>query len=82
MEFWIGKGKSGFADELWDDGEEIRKNRIEFYDLISKKDTIENGIHVIEYSEYIKALNKIEELQDKIIDLEIQIGEIHTSISD
>lgn len=49
--FWIYKGTSNHCNELQlaDDCETFIKNRPEgFYDIVSLKDTIEGGIHVID----------------------------------
>jgi len=81
-EFWIFKGTSNHCSELnWDfDTDKMVKCRPdEFYDIVSTKDTIEGGIHVIEYSAY-QALEKenyrlkseIEELDKSTSDLYVE----------
>lgn len=69
-EFWIFKGRSGFADEmaLNDDCNEVRNQPEGFYDLVSESDSIEGGIHVIEKSAYDELLALAEEMY-KCLDL-------------
>lgn len=56
--WWISKGSSNFCNELIesvadDNSESLAKHKPDdFYDLVSTKDTIEGGIHVIEKSAY------------------------------
>lgn len=55
--FFIYKGTSNFCQELVMDSDYetfVRQNPEGFYDIVSTKDTIQNGIKVIEYSEYEK----------------------------
>lgn len=61
-EWWISKGTSNFCSELIhdEDLDILVKNCPDgFYDIVSNEDTIENGIHVIKYSEYEKFKNAI-----------------------
>lgn len=70
-EWWIFKGTSCFCDELTldDDCENLVKHKPDdFYDLVSPADTIEGGIHVIEYSELEAAQAEIAELKERIGD--------------
>lgn len=62
QEYWIYKGSSCHFDdlELNDEADGMVKSKpCGFYDGVSLSDTIEGGIHVIEYSEYerLKAEN-------------------------
>lgn len=62
QEYWIYKGSSCHFDnlELNDEADGMVKSKpCGFYDGVSLSDTIEGGIHVIDYSEYerIKAEN-------------------------
>lgn len=78
-EFWIAKGESNFADELkdWVDGDEDPKHECDFYDLISAEDTIQGGLHVIEYS-------AVTELEEKVKEIEAELEEmrIHCDAKD
>ncbi len=52
-EFWIYKGTSNFCNELeynYETDTDEKSKTDGFYDVVSEKDTIEGGIHVIEYS--------------------------------
>lgn len=73
--YWIYKGTSNFCEELIPDDncENMVKQKPDgFYDIVSTKDTIEGGLHVIEYSyareleeklkAYISAVDKFNNL--------------------
>jgi len=65
-EFWVYKGRSNFCQELIMDSdyETMVKQKPEgFYDVVSTKDTVEGGIHVIEYSAYQKLREENEALK-------------------
>lgn len=50
-EFWIFKGDSNFCQELEydiDADKDVKAEPDGFYDIVSTKDTVEGGIHVIE----------------------------------
>ena len=67
-EYWIHKGDSEFADEMnfcCESEQEIKKEPDGFYDLVSPNDTINGGVHVIEYSEYEKVKKALEFYADK-----------------
>lgn len=63
-EFWIYKGESNFCHELVmdDDFAFVKCKPDGFYDIISEKDTIENGVHVIEFSAYEQLQKQNQEL--------------------
>ena len=78
-EFWISKGRSNFCSDLVYDYESdsyVKCSPDGFYDVVSEKDTIEGGVHVIEYSAYKKAVEalkwirrdiKFDRLEDVIV---------------
>ena len=64
-EFWISKGRSNFCSDLVYDYESdayVKCSPDGFYDVVSEKDTIEGGIHVIDYSAYQKLKEENERL--------------------
>lgn len=69
-EFWIFKGSSNFCNELqWDDkftSQTLKCKPEGFYDLVSTKDSIEGGIHVIEYETYDTLLAKSLKLREAL----------------
>lgn len=69
-EFWIYKGESNFCNELVMDNDFafVKCKPDGFYDLISTKDTIENGLHVIEFSAYEQLQKQNKELIETLTD--------------
>jgi hypothetical protein len=68
-EFWIYKGNSCHFDDLEFDHETdsyLKKKPDTFYDAVSFTDTIEGGIHVIEYSAYEAEKKKVDKLLEAI----------------
>lgn len=67
-QWWIFKGRSNFCSELVLDDEcekEVRALPEGFYDVVSESDTVEGGIHVVEFAEY----ERLREENDKLIRL-------------
>jgi hypothetical protein len=86
-EFWIYKGSSNFCSdfEMQDDCETMAQARPDgFYDVVSLRDTIEGGIHVIEYealedmqrTEQVYRMNRIwiEDAKKRIEQLEAELA--------
>lgn len=77
QEYWIYKGSSCHFDnlELNDEADGMVQSKpCGFYDGVSLSDTIEGGIHVIDYSEYerIKAENaRYREALELILESEV-----------
>jgi hypothetical protein len=68
-EFWIYKGNSCHFDDLEFDHETdsyLKKKPDTFYDAVSFTDTIEGGIHVIEYSAYEAEKEKVAKLLEVV----------------
>lgn len=68
-EFWIYKGTSNFCNELDYDFQTETFNKCHpdsFYDKVSTKDTIDGGIHVIEYLAYDNLKKQNEVLVDAL----------------
>lgn len=68
-EFWISKGNSKFCSDLFYDYESdsyVKCSPDGFYDVISEKDTIEGGIHVIEHSAYQALKEENERLREAL----------------
>lgn len=71
-EFWVFKGDSNFCNELefdstaehYTDDELVRSRPDGFYDIVSTKDTVEGGIHVIDYSAFQKCVDTLKKIAD------------------
>ena len=68
-ELWISKGNSKFCSDLVYDYESdsyVKCSPDGFYDVVSEKDTIEGGMHVIEYSAYQDLKEELTRLQQEL----------------
>lgn len=65
-QFWIHKGDSNFCSELRYNIDTEKDEKVkpdDFYDIVSTNDTIEGGLHVVEYSALESANAEIAELK-------------------
>lgn len=54
-EFWVFKGTSNFCSELdydYENEKDVKCRPDGFYDIVADRDTVESGVHVIEYAAY------------------------------
>lgn len=68
QQFWIHKGTSNFCNELDYDIETekfVKCRPDDFYDIVSTKDTIHSGIHVIELAPMLKMMEEMIDSFDK-----------------
>lgn len=62
--YFVHKGSSNFCSELIYDPEtnqELKCKPDEFYDIVSKNDTIDGGIKMVEHSAYMTAVEALKE---------------------
>lgn len=67
-EFWIFKGTSNFCSEL-EMNEEfafVKAKPEGFYDIVALRDTVDGGIHTIEFSAFQEAQEKIKHLEARV----------------
>jgi len=77
-QFWVHKGTSNFCNELDYDIEAekfVKCRPDEFYDIVSTKDTIQGGIHVIEYESYKQLEEQLQILKSRASQFESTLKE-------